>query len=468
MRRPAWPRSVRARLVGACALVTLLLAVGGVALLVALLHRGVNASLDASLDARAAPLVASLRAPGPLDYSGAATSPAARGDQPDPVDVLSVVYRPDGQVAQAQPAGLPTATLTPALLAVARLHPVKTTATIGGEGIRILATPVHRSDGTWVVGVGVSTTATNETVSRSIHELALAVPVLVLLAALGAWILSGAALRPVERMRADAEDMGEHDLANRLTVPDTKDELAKLARTFNALLDRLHRSVARQRDLVADAGHELRTPLSVLRTELELADRPGRSREDLADAVTHAREEVERLSKLAENLLFLARADGPSPIIQPEPTDVAALLTGAARAWRVLADCQGVEITVTSPTPLTVCVDPIVLRRAVDNLIANALSVTTAPGAVGLSAATDGRGGTTIRICDSGPGFPPDLLPHAFERFRRADAARSGSGSGLGLAIVREIARAHGGSVYAANGVAGGAVVTITLPHGSG
>ena len=232
----------------------------------------------------------------------------------------------------------------------------------------------------------------------------------ILLAALGAWLLSGAALRPVERMRADAERIGEHDLDNRISIPGTADELARLASTFNALLDRIRVSVERQRNLVADAGHELRTPLAILRTELELADKPDRSRADLADAITHARSEVDRLTRLAADLLFLARADGTGGIVQPVDTDVTAQLVGAVRASRGRAEAVGVTLQIDAPGELWMLIDPDALRRALDNLVANAIAATPSNGLVTVGAAVVDHD-RTIWVADTGPGFPPDFLP---------------------------------------------------------
>jgi hypothetical protein len=248
-------------------------------------------------------------------------------------------------------------------------------------------------------------------------------------------------------------------------VPETADELARLADTFNGLLDRLQRSVTRQRDLVADAGHELRTPLAVLRTELDLADRPNRSRTDLADSITHARSEVDRLCQLAEDLLFLARADEHAALLALSATDLSEVVSDAVRAARGGADRAGVNLVSDIAERLPAWADASALRRAIDNLVANALRATPAGGTVTVAASRD-EGGTTISVADSGPGFPADFLPHAFERFRRPDGSRTAitGGVGLGLAIVAEIARAHHGSVQAANRPVGGAVITLVLP----
>ncbi len=350
------PRSVRARLVATYTVVAVVLAAGGIVVFSELLHKGLDASLDATLQTRLAPLVNSVQAPdagglaeaGPTaPDSNQALGPASASDDHGggpAIDSFSVIYRPDGRIAQIEPTAPRFAPLTADQIARARNGPEQFKTTIGDDQLRVWAAPVIRSDGTWVAAVGSNGDAVTDAADRATHELLLAVPFLILAAAVGAWLLSGAALRPVERLRSDAARLGAHDPKSRLRVPDTADELARLAETFNGLLDRLQRSVARQRDLVADAGHELRTPLAVLRTELDLADGPRRSRADLADSITHARSEVDRLCQLAEDLLFLARADENAALIVPVPADLREVVNEATRAARASADLGSVHL----------------------------------------------------------------------------------------------------------------------------
>src|SRR5579884_657594 len=218
-------------------------------------------------------------------------------------------------------------------------------------------------------------------------------------------------------MRADADELiGSDSSAALITVPATSDELARLGHTFNRLLARLQRSLARQRDLVADAGHELRTPLTVLRTELELADSPGRTREDLAESIAHARREVDRLSKLADDILFLARADGAAPLVRVETVEVAAVLDETVRAHRVSAASAGITIECAVAPDLLVAGDHLALRRALDNLLTNSLAAVGPGGRIRLTAQQRG-GRTVIEVADDGPGFPPGFVERAFERF---------------------------------------------------
>jgi signal transduction histidine kinase len=482
------PRSIRNRLVATYTVIAVLLAAIALSLFVVLVHRSLSGSLDASLATRATPVVAAL-GENPLPDLQALTGTGAKiPGKPDPtlqpeLDAIAFVLRPDGTMAAANPNRLPEALFAEAERARADTTATGRTVRIGDDHIRMLFIPVTRHGATWVVGVGADQAVVESTAREAIHQLYVAVPVFILLAAIGAWLLSGAALEPVERMRTDVETIGERDLDTRISVPDTADELARLAQTFNALLDRLRGSVDRQRNLVADAGHELRTPLAVLSTELELADRPERSREELLDAIRHARAEVGRLNGLAEGLLFLARADGSAAIIEPREADVISVIGDAVRATRARAEAEGILIAVEAPGELWAWIDPDALRRAVDNLIANAVSAMArsphpSPGTherrVVISAGATSEASeaatppvVTVAVSDTGPGFPPEFIGHAFSRFRRADTSRTSSsgGYGLGLAIVAEIAAAHGGTATAANNAGPGATVTIRIPR---
>jgi signal transduction histidine kinase len=316
-----------------------------------------------------------------------------------------------------------------------------------------------------IVAVGAGTDVSDAAVARVISALLLGAPPAVSLAGAGAWLLSGAVLRPVERMRRQAAEISDQDLGRRLEVPSTHDEIAALGVTMNALLARLQTVLVRERGFVADAGHELRTPLAILRTELELAARPGRSREDLVQAVGLAGQETDRLIRLAEDMLLLARADNHQPFLHPEPLSLPDLLAVAARGAGARAAERAVTVVVHAPDELRITADPDRLRQAVDNLLDNATRHAPSGSVVEVTVSTCADG-VSVEVADRGPGFPAEFLPHAFQRFERAEAARSrdAGGTGLGLSIVRAIATAHGGDAVATNRPGGGAGVTITLP----
>ncbi|WP_018334352.1 sensor histidine kinase [Actinomycetospora chiangmaiensis] len=331
------------------------------------------------------------------------------------------------------------------------------------DGTRYRAAWLSRAAGLILV-VGTGTDIADTADEHVEVGLLIGGPIAALLAGIGAWWLSGAALRPVERMRRQSAELAEHDDGTHLAVPATRDEIAALATTLNALLDRQRQALERERGFVADASHELRTPLATLRAELELAGRPGRDRADLADAVASAATETERLIRLAEDLLTLARADGDG-LLRVRPADLTRVAAETARAAAAVGDARDVDVVVDAPRHLEADVDPDRLRQALDNLVANALRHSPEHGRVTVAVVRH-DGAVSLTVADEGPGFPTDFLPHAFERFRRADSARARSdgGSGLGLAIVETIAVAHGGSVRAENRPDGGALVTIDLP----
>ncbi len=380
------------------------------------------------------------------------------------LDSFSLVYRPDGSLYSAEPASAAAIMRGTHELTEARRESTRLTVSAGEEPLRVLARPVVRSDGTWVVAVGTSLTPASAAADRAVRDLDIGVPVLVILTGIGAWLLAGASLRPVDRMRADASRLSQRDESGRISVPERTAELARLATTFNGLLDRADYSLDRQRKFVADTGHELRTPLAVLRIELELADSPSSTHAELAEAISHARSEAERLSKLADDMLFLARADSASPLVHLEPTALSVVIATAIRAHRAKADSLTIDLGLKCPETTYVLGDGAALRRIMDNLLSNSLAVTPPGGHVRVEARHDGEE-VVVVVSDTGPGFPPDFLPHAFERFTRPDPARASGrhGAGLGLAIVAEIASAHGGRVSAGNRPDGGASVTLTL-----
>jgi signal transduction histidine kinase len=263
------------------------------------------------------------------------------------------------------------------------------------------------------------------------------------------------------RREADAISMSEPE--RRLPVPGTNDELARLGATLNSMLDRLQTAFERERRFVDDASHELRTPLSVLKLELEMALARDRTPEELVAALRNAAGETDRLVRLAEDLLVLARADRGRLPLHREDVDLAELLTRTGAAYRARAEAAGVRMEIAA-APSRASVDPARVRQAVENLLDNALRNTPAGGAVRVQ--SDVRNGVvTLWVEDTGPGFGADVIAEAFEPFAGSADGRDGRETpGLGLAIVRAIAQAHGGTVSAEDRPDGGARLTLTLP----
>jgi signal transduction histidine kinase len=327
------------------------------------------------------------------------------------------------------------------------------------ESARLLASPVGRG----VLVVGATEQNNEETLASLRNELLVAGPIALLLASLTGYALAGLSLRQVERMRRRAAQIGTGAPGERLPVPQTHDEIERLGDTLNEMLARLEQALERERAFVADAGHELRTPLALLRTELELALRHGQTVEELRTAVGRSAEETDRLAQLAESLLLIARTERDGFPVRVELLDVAELLGSVANrfAWR--AQEAGRPVSVEAPAGLRVSGDRVRLEQALGNLADNALR--HGAGRVTLSAAaSDGR--LELHVADEGAGFSDAFLPRAFERFARSDEARAPGGAGLGLSIVAAIARAHDGSAHVANGPAGGADAWLVLPRG--
>lgn len=396
----------------------------------------------------------------------ATSAPITAGRPDDIVQVLAV----DGQLVDSSPAAGTVPLLDSAQRRRALINPVGVTRTVAGERSRLLAVPAHLADRPVLVVVGTGTDISDTAEERIQTALVFGGPPSVLLSGVAAWLLAGAALRPVDKMRRQVADITDTDRTAAIAVPGTRDEIAALATTMNALLTRLQRALARERGFVADAGHELRTPLAILRTELELAARPGRTRQDLVEAVGSAAQETDRISRLAEDLLLLASADDGPGFLRPAPLALSQLLGPAVAGAAVRGAALKVGVRLHLPVcPPVIFADADRLRQAVDNLLDNALRYAPPGSCVDVAVTTGAHGGAptvVIDVTDSGPGFPAEFLPLAFERFRRADDARArdGGGTGLGLAIVRSIALAHGGRSVVANRPTGGARATIEFP----
>jgi signal transduction histidine kinase len=395
--------------------------------------------------------------------AGSATGAAAPYASP-PGDYVIQVIDPGGQVRGASPDAGTVPLVTADQLAQARHGRISVTSTADEEGLRIAAAPLASHPG-WVAVAGESLETYNATQSQVVRELALGGAAFVAVAGLGAYGLARAALSPVERLRRQVAAISGRGETSSIEVPSTRDEIAALAGTMNDLLGRLQGALARQRALTADASHELRNPLAVLRGELELAARPGRSREDLVVATRNAAAEAERLTRLTDDLLLLARSDEDRLSLRLAPTDIRRLLASSAERAASRLAAAGVTGRLDAQPGIYADLDADRIRQAVDNLVDNALRFAPGGSVIVLSARADGTD-LDIEVQDDGPGFPADFLPHAFERFRRPDSGRSrgDGGAGLGLAIVQAIVAAHGGVATAGNRPGGGALIRLRLP----
>jgi two-component system, OmpR family, sensor kinase len=327
---------------------------------------------------------------------------------------------------------------------------------------RVLAVPVGTSTGPVFVVVGSSLQDRADQLLELAVTLGIGTLVALVLISLAGWLLAGAALRPVERMRREAAEISMTDPANRLTLPIADDEIQRLGVTLNAMLDRIQASIERELRFVDDASHELRTPLSILKAELDLALARPRTPGEMEAALRSASQETDHLVRLAEDLLVLARAHGGRLPVQGERTDLRELLEGIARRHGPRAATAGVVITVEAPEGFA-HVDAARLRQAIDDLLDNAVRLTPRGGRIHLSGECD-EGSVRVAVQDTGPGFSPESLHRAFEPFARDDGVpQDDGGSGLGLAIVRVIAEGHGGSAHVENLPGGGASVFLVV-----
>jgi signal transduction histidine kinase len=421
-------------------------------------HGALASSVDRTLRAQAAESAVRLDRGRPLVDPDATDGP-----------VLGQLLDAHGRVLRSTPAGLaPLVDPRTAGRVAAGTRSLRSTDVPGRDGSwRILAVPVAFDGSPHVLALAGSLAQREETLHRLFVELLVAGPVALILASLAGYGLAAAALRPVESMRRRATAISASTPGKRLPVPPARDEISRLAETLNAMLARLETAfeheraaIEHERRFISDASHELRTPLALLQTELEVALRHPRSREELQAALRSAAEESERLTRLAADLLLIARSDQGRLPLRREHVTAAALLQAAADRFSVRAAEQGREIAVSGGDALVLDADPGYVEQALGNLIDNAL--THGAGRVELSAAARDRL-VELHVTDEGPGLPAPFVPRAFDRFSRADEARGRGGTGLGLSIVELIAHAHGGSAGAGNRPGGGADVWVAL-----
>jgi len=395
-------------------------------------------------------------------------SDASRSRLVDRDESFAQILELDGTIRDATPALPPTALLT----AAERRDAARRRQTIltqpnpleAEEPARLLATPVTAQGRRLLIIVGTDSDDRDAALGHLLLMFLVGGPLALLLASLAGYGVASAALAPVEQMRRKAAQITEHTPGERLPIGSTDDEIARLGTTLNAMLASLERSFERERAFVADASHELRTPLAILRTEIELALREGRTHEELVAALRSAGEETDRLTELAAALLVIARADGGGLALAPVPLRSDDLLAGVAARFAGRIAASGRMLVVDEGPAAELNGDRARLEQALGNLLDNAI----AHGAGTIHLAARVRGAIVeLHVRDEGPGLPPAFIATAFERFTRADPARTRGGSGLGLSIVQVIAQAHGGLARAANHPDGGADVWIELPYGA-
>jgi len=316
------------------------------------------------------------------------------------------------------------------------------------------------------VDVASSMQVFDRSLERFRHLLYAAGPIFLIVAALGGYWLSRRALVPVDEMTQAARSIGARDLSRRVTVARTGDELERLADTLNGMLSRLEASFQHVTQFTADASHELRTPISVMRANAEITLRRPRSDAEYREALTRILDESERVSHLIEQLLLLARADSGYATLQTRRMDLAAAMESARREAGVLAEAKHVQLSFSAPeNALQVWGDPASLERLFVILLDNAVKYTASGGEIDMRLSTD-DGFAVADVRDTGAGIASDDLGRVFDRFYRADHSRSreSGGAGLGLAIGRWIAEAHGGEIRVESELGRGSTFRVRIP----
>lgn len=305
-------------------------------------------------------------------------------------------------------------------------------------------------------------------VRELVGTLFVVLPLLILSSISIAYLIAGRALEPVDRIINEVQAISDgRSLHRRLPLADTDDEMGRLARTLNAMIERLETSFAGLRRFTADASHELKTPLAVLRADVERAMSQNATRTEKMVALEEALHETARMGGLVDSLLTLARADEGRFDLHREPIDLDPLVREVFETASILGESAGLDVSMRVLEPATVLGDPMRLRQLFLNVVTNAIKYTPRGGSVEISATCHERT-AAFSVRDTGIGISAADLPHVFERFYRADRARSRSsersGFGLGLAISQWIAEAHGGTISVRSRLTRGSTFTVTLP----
>ena len=341
----------------------------------------------------------------------------------------------------------------------------------GREGYRAFARHFSSSGNGYTLVILQSLHAQREMLEEVTATFAWVIPIAIVLASVGGYFLARKSLAPVVAMSSQAGRIGAANLHERLAIQNERDELGQLAQSFNGLLDRLSQSFERQLRFMADASHELRTPVAILRGESEVAlSQPQRSLEEYRESLGVLHHEAERLTHIVEDLFTLTRADAGQYRLQPRDFYLDELVSECVHSARTLALPKKISLNFEEASESPIPADESLLRRMILNLLDNAIKYTPVGGRVNVTSRRDGDA-YVLSVTDTGGGIPADLQPRIFERFFRADKARSraendGGGAGLGLSISRWIAEAHNGRLELSRSDVSGSTFTAYLPAG--
>ena len=387
---------------------------------------------------------------------------------PEVNDRFIRITREDGSVLYASgaskdgsfdPTGLP-------ILAVAPRGELSREEKLPGDRTLLIAAlrfSVANGDG-YLVEVGAPTTSIETMLHQLLVLLAIGLPVVVLVAIGGGYLLVGRALAPVDQIARKAEQITQHNLSERLPAARTADELERLSHSLNRMIARLEDAFLNSKRFVADASHELRTPLTVLQAEMESLVSDRRLAPDLRETLGSMHEEVQRIARIVEQLFALSRLDAGEAQTECEPFDLADLAVTTADQMSLLAEDKGISMSCDAAQPVLVEGDRARLKQVVVNLLDNAIKYTSEKGSIQLRVARV-NGHALLEVADTGIGIPADAVPHVFDRFFRVDKARTRDpgGAGLGLSIVKSICTAHGAEVQVASN-SKGSCFRVILP----
>lgn len=324
--------------------------------------------------------------------------------------------------------------------------------------------------GAGVLQVAESYRHIQEVQRQLLFLLGLGIPFTLLAASAGGWFLATNALNPIDRITRTVQQISADDLHQRLNLKLPNDEVGRLAATFDQMLARLEDAFERQKQFIADASHEMRTPLTILKGDVEVALNRPRTAQEYQDTLEMVNQTADRLNALVQELFLLARADNHQFPLKPEPFNLADLLTREVANLMPHAIKRNIALNLDTPENIPIEADPAKLSRLFMNLIDNAIKYSDSGGTVGVSARTK-NGQVCIAISDTGPGIPAQHLPQLFDRFYRVDKARSrnvsgahSSGAGLGLSIAQWLAHVHGGRIEVESMEGRGSTFKVWLP----
>jgi heavy metal sensor kinase len=396
-----------------------------------------------------------------------------RSDDPDLVNIIIQIYKPNGEIiAYSKSASIVN-------LPKDGLDELKKGREFYGDekieisektfqDFRFVAIPVKEEKSVaYIVQVASPLTFTYTTLNRVKLILFVMLPLTVIIASvLAGKFLASITLKPLNSMIGTVRQITGANLDTRVTVPENMDEIRELAETFNDMLERINRSFAIQRQFMQDVSHELKTPLTVIRGEMEVALKRERSIHEYRDILESNLDEIKKINRILESLLALARFDSDAESLHKEPADITVLIKEILTDIEILALQKNIEITVISETSdRSVNIDKERMRRVFYNIFDNAIKYSGENGKIEIDIERVNEE-VFINISDTGPGISEEDIPYIFDRFYRADKARCSEGFGLGLSIAKSIVKAHGGNIEVKSRTGEGATFIISLPAG--